>query len=121
DIDGASRRRAAFDQVWADIKFKYYRSDVEGRDWERNGAHYREYLPSLASERELVDLVDEMFGEISASHLFVRYRPDAASRKPGTSTASLGLFIDPSYPGPGIRIAEILDGGPLDRDSFDIE
>jgi tricorn protease len=120
DLDGAARRRAAFDQIWADIRFKYYRSDVEGRDWDRIGAHYRGYLDSIASDRELADLVDEMFGEISASHLFVSYQPDAASRRPGTATASLGVYLDPDHEGPGVGVAQILDGGPLDRDSFGI-
>lgn len=120
-IEPSERRRAAFDEAWADIKYRYYRSDVEGRDWDRIGANYRAFLGSIASDRELVQLVEEMFGELSASHLFVAYvhGPDDAIL--ATDTASLGIFIDYDYPGPGVRIAGTLKGGPTARSSLAIE
>ena len=40
----------------------------------------------------------------------LRYRPDAAT----APTASLGAFFDPDYDGDGLRILEVVEGGPLD-------
>lgn len=119
-VDHRERRRAAFEQIWADLKFKYYRADIEGRDWEAIGDHYRAYLDSIASDREFSQLIAEMFGEISGSHLFVTYGPSASATNLGTRTASLGIFRDDDHEGPGVRIAAILPGGPLDRDDLDV-
>lgn len=117
-VEGDAKRRAAFEQIWADLKFKFYRSDVEGRDWDRIGAHYRRYVDSIATDRELSDLVDEMFGEISASHLFVSFRRTPTGQ--GTETGSLGIYVDGAHEGAGVRVAAVLPGGPLDRDTLGI-
>ncbi len=113
--DAEARRAAAFEQVWSDIKYKYYRADIEGRDWDRIGAYYRSYLGSIASDRELAQLVEEMFGELSASHLFVSRPSMRAASGLRTETAALGFYADYAYDGPGVRIREVLGGGPLDR------
>ena len=120
-IEPSERRNAAFDEAWADLKHRYYRSDIEGRDWDRIGANYRAFLGSIDSDRELVQLVEEMFGELSASHLFVAYAhvPDDALL--ATDTASLGVFVDYDDPGPGVRIAGTLKGGPMDRIALAVE
>ncbi|MEQ1834438.1 MAG: S41 family peptidase, partial [Candidatus Eisenbacteria bacterium] len=48
--------------------------------------------------------------ELHASHTGCRYRP---VRTDGDDTGALGFFPDASYNGPGVAIAEVLDGGPL--------
>ena len=67
------RRAAAFEQAWADLKYRYYQRELEGRDWDAIGAKYRAYLGSIATSRELTELVSAMYGELSASHLFTDY------------------------------------------------
>lgn len=119
-VDARERRRAAFEQVWADVHFKYYSRDIEGRDWDAIGEHYRGYLDSIASDREFADMIREMFGEISGSHLFSRYYAPEQDDNLGTRTASLGIFPDRDHDGPGERIAAILPGGPLDRDDLGV-
>lgn len=119
-IDHRARREAAFDQIWADLQFKYYRADIEGRDWDAIGEHYRGYLDSIVSDREFSQLIAEMLGEISGSHMFVSYRPPQTGANLGTRTASLGVFRDDDYEGAGLRVAAILPGGPLDRDDLGV-
>ena len=119
--DPDAKRAAAFEQVWSDIKYKYYRSDVEGRDWDRIGSHYRSFLDSISSDRELASLIEEMFGELSASHLFVVHQPSRQGEGLHTETAALGVYPDHSYAGPGVRVDDILPGGPLDRQILEIE
>lgn len=118
DIDADERRRMAFEQIWANVKHKFYRADVEGRDWDRIGAYYSRYLDSIATDRELSKLVDEMFGEISASHLFVSYNPP---QRPGTETAALGFFHDHTHRGEGVKVAALLPGGPLDLPGMPVQ
>lgn len=116
----SARRTAAFEQVWADIKYKFYRADAEGRDWQKIGENYRAFLSGIASDRELSELVDEMLGELSASHLFVIYRNPPVREALSTRTGSLGIFPDYTYQGEGVRIAALQSGGPLARPSFDM-
>ena len=62
--------------------------------------------------------MSEMLGQLNASHtgMFYRGGRDGMSDQ----TAALGVIFDLDG-GPGLRIGEILDDGPLDRDTLDIE
>ena len=119
--DEAAARVAAFEQVWADIKYRYYDARLEGRDWEAIGEKYRAYVGSVASNRELTSLISAMLGELSASHLFVAYSGvDHAIAGLGTHEDALGIYLDHGYVGPGRRVADVLPGGPLDRQNLGI-
>jgi tricorn protease len=121
-VNPDQRRRAAFEQAWADLKYRYYDSDLEGRDWEAIGAKYRSYLGSIATSRELADLVGAMYGELSASHLFTGFRGDESSRIGiGSRNDVLGVYLDYGYEGQGRRVAAVLPGGPLDRAGLGID
>lgn len=110
------RRAAAFEQAWADLKYRYYQRELEGRDWDAIGAKYRSYLGSIATSRELTELVSAMYGELSASHLFTNYfGSESTPVGLGTHNDTLGVYLDYGYDGPGRRVAAVLPGGPLDR------
>lgn len=112
---------AAFEQAWADVNDRYYDAAHENRDWERIGAQYRAYLPSIAGRRDLERLLVSMFGELSASHLFTAItgvNPSLVGV--GTQNDALGIYWDDTYTGVGQKIDAILPGGPMDRESFSI-
>ncbi|TVQ60750.1 MAG: hypothetical protein EA379_07570 [Phycisphaerales bacterium] len=119
EIDGRAERAHLFDHVWRQTKKKFYRPDMHGVDW----AFYRDqYAPKLAgvkTNRTFAELLSEILGELDASHTGGRYRPS-----PGDGddrTASLGVYYDNNHTGDGARIAEIMEGGPLDKAEFDVE
>ncbi|MHA6732337.1 S41 family peptidase [Devosia sp. A369] len=119
--DADAARAAAFEQAWADIKYRYYDAGLEGRDWDAIGGKYRAYVSSVASNRELVSLISAMLGELSASHLFVSYSgSERTALGLGTHEDSLGIYLDHGYEGPGRRVADVLAGGPLDRQNLGI-
>ncbi|KKC35552.1 hypothetical protein WH87_15965 [Devosia epidermidihirudinis] len=116
------RREAAFEQAWADLKYRYYQRELEGRDWDAIGAKYRSYLGSIATSRELTELVSAMYGELSASHLFTNYAGSESTHIGlGTHNDTLGVYLDYGYEGPGRRVAAVLPGGPLDRAGLGID
>lgn len=120
--DAQAARVAAFEQAWADAEYRYYDSNHEGRDWAAIGDKYRAYLGSIASDRELRELISAMYGELSGSHMFVSYGGAETARADlGNSNDALGVYLDHNYTGPGRRVAAILPGGPLDRRSVDIQ
>lgn len=120
-VQPSLRRNAAFEQVWADIHDKFYLSAEQRRDWDSIGENYRAFLSSIGSDRELRELVDEMLGELSASHLFVSSSTASQRENLETETGALGFYPDYTYIGEGVRIAAILPGGPLSRTSFAVE
>ncbi|MBK0022862.1 S41 family peptidase [Brucella pseudogrignonensis] len=112
---------AAFEQAWADVNDRYYDAVHENRDWEKIGSQYRAYLPSIAGRRDLERLLASMFGELSASHLFTAVTGINTSLVGvGTQNDALGIYWDDTYSGVGQKIAAILPGGPMDRESFGI-
>ena len=116
-VDRIAERAHNFDHVWRQTKSKFYRPDMHGVDW----AFYRDqYAPKLAgvhTNEEFAQILSEMLGELNASHTggFT-----IGGGGPGSaSTAVLGVIYDQEFDGPGRRIAEILENGPLDRAAFE--
>ena len=109
--DEAEARRAAFDQFWTLTQKKFYDPTFKGVDWDAARLRYARFLPSLQGTRDLAELLSEMAGELDASHTgaFVREPVPPAER-----LASLGLYYDERYPGPGMKVQAVIAGGPFD-------
>lgn len=111
-LDESAERRQMFEHVWHRTQAMFYTPRFHGIDWT---AMYRNYSPKLASignDREFVELLSEMLGELNVSHCGARYR---FRDENGDRTASLGVIYDYGYKGTGLRIAEIIANGPLDK------
>ncbi len=111
-IDESAERRAIFDHLWSVVRRKFYDPDLHQVNWDQMGESYRAFLPSITNGYDFCDLVSELVGELNCSHLGCRFEP---TRPAGDETAALGLLFDPHHDGPGLRIAEVLAGGPADR------
>ena len=118
-FDGVAERRAIFDHVWLRTDAIFYHPDFHGIDWDSMRTEYEKYLPSIGNSFELTEMLSEMLGELNVSHAGARFRPSGFDNP--DETASLGILMDYDYAGPGIRIAEVLRGGPLDRAAFAID
>ena len=73
---------------------------------------YARFLPHVVDNRDFAELISEMQGELNASHTGGRYRPQ---RRDGDATASLAFFPDPAHAGEGVRVLEVIEGGPLTK------
>ena len=59
---------------------------------------------------DFAELLSEMLGELNVSHTGSGYVP----HPPGADdTAALGVFFDEDYHGPGLKVQEIIEKGPL--------
>ena len=117
-IDLTAERKHMFDHVWKRNKEMFYISDYHGADWNALRATYEAKLPSVGNDFEFAELLSEMLGELNVSHSGARYRGYDPS---GDRTASLGIFFDYDYKGDGIKITEIIKGGPLDKKSIKVK
>jgi Tol biopolymer transport system component/C-terminal processing protease CtpA/Prc len=115
--DQAAERRAQFESVWRRTKQTFYTKTMHGVDWDEVKPDYLKYLAHIATNYEMSELLAEMLGELNVSHSGSSY---AATGTNLDATASLGVFFDETYRGAGVRVAEVIKGGPLDKAGMNI-
>ena len=106
----AAERAYLFEHAWRQTLKKFYVESLHGVDWAAMKTAYARFLPHVDNNRDFAELISEMQGELNASHTGGRYRPE---RKDVDATAALGFFPDPAWTGEGVRILEVIEGGPL--------
>jgi Tol biopolymer transport system component/C-terminal processing protease CtpA/Prc len=117
-LDLNAEREVMFSHVWHRTKAMFYISTFHGANWDQLYTDYKKFLPHIGTGFEFSELLSEMLGELNVSHSGSRYN----SSDPGDdNTASLGIFMDYGYTGNGIRIEEIIKGGPLDKSSINLK
>nr|AXL06753.1 hypothetical protein [uncultured bacterium] len=60
-----------FDESWRLMRDRYWRADIDGVDWPAVGARYRQLLDRVGCNHDLFDVIMEMHGELSVSHVGV--------------------------------------------------
>jgi len=103
-------REYIFNHIWQQVKDKFYVEDIHGVDWEGYRENYKRFLPYINNNYDFRDMLSEMLGELNGSHTGARYNPEGPTLK----TAALGLFLDDSYQGNGLRVEEVIKRGPFD-------
>ncbi|MDM3870505.1 S41 family peptidase [Porticoccus sp. W117] len=111
EVDGAAERREMFEHAWRQTREKFYVKDMHGVDWDFYKKEYLPKLDNLSNNQDFADVLSEMLGELNASHTGATYRPRPTPQS--DNTAALGIIPDYSYTGNGIKIAEIINKGPL--------
>ena len=104
-LDPRAEWRQIFAETWRIQRDFLYDPNVHGLSIAKAEARYRPYLDGLASRSEFTYLTEEMTGEISIGHMFVRspWHPDN-----GPKTGLLGA--DFTEENGRYRIAKILGG-----------
>lgn len=116
-INTNAERQAMYEHVVIRTRKGFYTPDYHGVNWDNLANHYRQFLPHIGNGFELAELLSELLGELNVSHSGARYYHNSPS---GDQTASLGIIPDLTYRGQGIKVEEILLGGPLDRKEFNL-
>jgi len=92
-----------FDQVWNVFGLNFYDPQMHGRDWIALYRTYSSYLPKVRSINDLAKIVDEMIGDLNASH--TGFYPREEKTIPRKPVVYLGLEFDYTQTLPeGIRI-----------------
>jgi len=117
-LDAVAERQYMFDHIWLRTNGIFYHSNFHGIDWKAMRTEYQKYLPHIGNSYEFAEMVSELLGELNVSHAGGRFNDDI---KNGDATASLGIFMDYEHKGNGIKIAEVIKGGPLDKANFKLK
>ncbi len=110
-LDHAAEREYMFNYVYREEQKLFYTADMHGVDWDAMTAAYRKFLPHISNNYDFAELLSEWLGELNVSHTGGRYSARGAAER----TASLGLLFDLKYTGAGLKVAEVVKGGPFDH------
>jgi len=119
EYDAVAERQAMFDHVWLRTNAVFYTSNFHGIDWNLMKTEYQKHLPYIGNSNEFAEMLSEMLGELNVSHAGATAANYSIDNE--DETASLGIFMDYDHTGNGIKISEVLKGGPLDKAKFDIQ
>ena len=109
-IDPYKEREAMLDYVENEAQERFYLSKMPV-NWKEYVANYRKFLPHINNNYDFQALLSELLGELNVSHSGGRYSGNPAKE----TTASLGLLFDLTSSKAGLKIDEVLEGGPFDR------
>lgn len=109
-IDEAAERAVMLDFVENEARERFLLPQMPV-DWEAYVANYRRFLPHINNGYDYAALLSELLGELNVSHSGGRY----SSAGGADPTASLGLIFNLTVPSEGMRIEEVVAGGPFDR------
>ena len=110
DIDFAADRGELFTLIWRELRDNFFDEKMNGVDWNAVRDEYAPLAQGAQTSDEFTRLMNEMVGELNASHSGVRGPAGAAS-----STGRLGVRFDGNeYERSGkLRISEIIPLGPV--------
>ncbi len=103
-------RTYIFDHAWRQVAKKFYDPNLGGVNWSQYHTQYAKFLPHINNNYDFQELLSEFLGELNASHTGGRYAPQ---QQTGDATASLGILYDEMYEGIGLKVMEVLEGGPF--------
>jgi tricorn protease len=106
-----TERSYVFDEAWRWLDRWFYDEEFHGVDWEKQRVKYRPWALAASHDSDFSDMINLMLGELNASHLSYRQR----RAKSDDETGWIGAFYDPSAPGPGLPVREVLLESPANR------
>ena len=98
--------KIVFDRVWCEFGRGFYDPNMQGMDWDKIYKKYAKYLQDTSSLRHLNSIVEEMIGEVNASHTGFYTRKEDKFKT--YSSARLGVeFNFENLPRKGLRVKKI--------------
>lgn len=103
-----------FQQVWVEFGKGFYDPDMHGVNWKRSKKDFSKFLQYVDDPSILKKIIDEMIGEVNASH--TGFYPRSDSKYKTYTTAYCGFELDLlDFPKDGVRIKKIYKKSKLNK------
>jgi tricorn protease len=112
ELNLAEEREYMFNHVFLQIEKRFFMKDHHGVDLELMKNAYQPFLAHINNNYDFTEMLSEILGELNVSHTGSGYRPTG---RDGDATAEFGVLLDLDYKGDGLKIAEVVEGGPFDK------
>jgi tricorn protease len=114
-IDRPAEWAEMFDDGWRTMKYRFYDPQMHGMDWDAARAKYRPLVDFVGDRQELLNIINEMIGELNASHTGAAPPPRGAGGG-GVATGHLGVELEPDSAAGRYRVSYLYEDGPADKD-----
>ncbi len=116
-LNRSERFRAGFDAAWRVMRDAWYDENYGNHDWDQIRKKYRDAAFRARDMSEFGRVVTLMLGELNGSHLGFYPSADLGARSKSSgqwnvSTAHLGVRFDEEHKGPGLKVKDVIAGGP---------
>ncbi len=123
-IDKPQEWDEMFDDAWRCMKYRFYDPKLHGTDWDAMKAKYKPLVAFVADRHELMNVINEMIGELNASHTGAsagRDRGPGGVAAAGVMTRHLGLDLQVDQASGRYKVTHVYDEGPADKDWIKVE
>jgi tricorn protease len=104
-----------FGDAWRTMKYRFYDPAMHGMDWDAAKAKYEPLVKDVGDRQELLNIINEMIGELNASHTGAAPPPGGRAAA-GVSTGHLGIELEPDMAAGRYKVTYIYEDGPADKD-----
>jgi tricorn protease len=113
-IDRPAEWAEMFGDAWRTMKYRFYDPAMHGLDWDAAKAKYEPLVKDVGDRQELLNIINEMIGELNASHTGAA--PAGGPRPGAVSTGYLGIEMAPDTASGRYRVTYVYESGPADKD-----
>lgn len=114
-IDHPAEWAQMFDDAWRTMKYRFYDPQMHGHDWDAMREKYQPLVEYVGDRQELLNIINEMIGELNASHTGAA-PPPPGREAGGVSTGHLGLELEADREAGRYRVTHVYEDGPADKD-----
>ena len=119
EYDMNTVRKQVFREVWGQFGLNFYDPEMHGINWDKLYKKYEPYLEYCQDEEVLSNIVDEMIGEVNASH--TGFNPPSKEGRFYYTSGYIGAELDFSQRlKKGVKFRKIFNGTLL-KDVYKIE
>lgn len=116
-MDMAQERQYMFDHVFLQTEKRFFMTDKHGVDLALMKEAYQPFLEHINNNYDFSEMLSEILGELNVSHTGSGYGPSLKSEP----TAEFGVLLDLDYEGDGLKIDEVVEGGPFDKNNSKVK
>ena len=116
EIDKPQEWEEMFDDAWRTMKYRFYDAKMHGKDWDAARAKYKPLVQFVGERHELMNLINEMIGELNASHTGASVGGRSRDEPDGVDTRHLGVELAADADSGRYRVAHVYEDGPCDKD-----
>lgn len=113
-IDHKSQWQQMFDDAWRTMKYRFYDPKMHGYDWDAMRAKYQPLVEYVGDRQELLNIINEMIGELNASHTGAA--PGPGGREGAVQTLHPGIEFTADEASGRYRVEHVYENGPADKD-----
>jgi tricorn protease len=113
-VDRPAEWAEMFGDAWRTMKYRFYDPAMHGMDWDAAKAKYEPLVQFVGDRQELLNIINEMIGELNASHTGAAPPPRGFGG--AGSTGNLGIELESDKAAGRYKVTYVYENGPADKD-----